>query len=76
MGLEEDAPFIVGHYPFSKDGTVWLDVAQIPNHHILYSARPNQLAVFTRVWGEMVPQIYPSEPIMDWINADPEPATP
>ena len=74
LGLEEDAPFIVGHYPFSNDGTVWLNVAQIPHHHILYSARPDQLAVFTRIEGDMVPQIYPSEPIMDWINADPEPA--
>ena len=76
LGLGDEAPFIVGHYPFSMEGTVWRDVANIPGHHIVYSARSELVAVFTRVGGEMLPQIYPAEPLTAWINADPEPAFP
>ncbi len=68
LGLDEKTAFIVGHYPRSADGTVWLDVEEIEGHHILYSAMPDKLAVFTRLGGEMVAQTYPSEPLLDWVN--------
>jgi len=68
LKLEDTMPFIVAHYPQSKDGTIWLNVEHIPQHHVLYSARPDQLAVFTRVMGEMVPQIYPAEALLEPIN--------
>ncbi len=68
LNLDDTIPFIVAHYPQSKDGTLWLNVGQIPHHHVLYSARPDQLAVFTRVQGEMLPQIYPAESLLELIN--------
>lgn len=68
LNLDESMPFIVAHYPQSKDGTLWLNVNQIPQHHILYSARSDRLALFTRVGGEMLPQIYPAEAILESIG--------
>jgi len=68
LGLDESIPFIVAHYPQSKDGTLWLNVEGIPNHHILFSARSDQVALFTRVNGEMVPQIYPAERLLEMVK--------
>jgi len=68
LGLDETIPFIVAHYPQSRDGTMWLNVHQIPNHHILYSARDDQVGVITRVEGELVPQIYPAEALLESVN--------
>lgn len=65
LGLDESIPFIVAHYPQSKDDTLWLNVDHIPNHHILFSARSDQVALFTRVNWELVPQIYPAEPLLE-----------
>jgi len=68
LNMEDTIPFIVAHYPQSKDGTIWMNVEHIPQHHVLYSARPDQLAVFSRVMGEMVPQIYPAEALLGVTN--------
>lgn len=64
LGLDESIQFIVAHYPQTREGTLWLDVDGIPNHHILFSARNDQLALFTRVNGELTSQIYPAEPLL------------
>jgi hypothetical protein len=69
LGLDKKHPFIVAHYPLDRDGTLWLNVGGIEQHHIVYSARPDSVAVFTRVDGEMVPQVYPTEPLLEWVNA-------
>jgi len=68
LNLDDKIPFIVAHYPQSKDGTLWMNVGQIPHHHVLYSARADQLAVFTRVQGEILPQVYPAEALLAQIN--------
>jgi len=68
LGVDEETAFIVGHFPRSKDQTVWLDIEQIRQHHVIYSARKDQVGVFTRIDGEMVPQVYPSEPLVAWAN--------
>jgi hypothetical protein len=68
LELDREAAFIVGHYPFGPQDTLWLDVGHIENHHILYSARPDQVGVFTRIDGRMVPQVYPAEPLVGWVN--------
>jgi hypothetical protein len=69
LNLDDDTPFIVAHFPQSQHETLWLNVAEIPHHHVLYSAQSNQMAVITRVQGEMLPQIYPAEPMLGPINA-------
>jgi hypothetical protein len=68
LGVKEDKPFIVGHFPRSATETVWLDVGEIRQHHVIYSARPEQVGIFTRIDGEMVAQVYPSEPLQAWLN--------
>jgi len=69
LNLDDDMPFIVAHFPQSRHETIWLNVAEIPHHHLLFSAQPDQMAVMTRVQGEMLPQIYPAEPMLEAINA-------
>jgi len=69
LELRDDLPFIVGHYPLGQYETIWLDISKIENHHILYSAHLDNIGVFTRIQGEMIPQIYPAEPLLvDWLN--------
>jgi len=68
LGADEETAFIVGHFPRSADETVWLDIEKIRNHHVIYSARINQVGVFTRIDGDMVPQVYPAESLVAWAN--------
>jgi len=69
-GLEvgSDTPFIVGHHPCDTDETLWLDVGQISQHHVVISSRPDRVGIFTAIDGKMVPQIYPVEPLGTWLN--------
>ncbi|MDX2456484.1 MAG: metallophosphoesterase [Gammaproteobacteria bacterium] len=69
-GLEvgSDTPFIVGHYPYSVDETLWLNVGQINQHHIIISSRLDRVGIFTGIDGTMVPQVYPVEELSTWLN--------
>ena len=69
-GLEvsSEIPFIVGHHPFTQDDTLWLNAGRINQHHIVISARPDRVGMFTRIDGKMVPQVYPVEALIDWLN--------
>lgn len=69
LGVDEQTAFIVGHTPLSPDGTLWLDVGNIPNHHIVYSANPHNLAVFIGLGQDLVPLEYPAEALLDLTNA-------
>jgi len=68
LQVSSDIPFIVGHHPYTRDGTLWLNAGRINQHHIVFSARSDRVGIFTRIDGRMVPQIYPAEPLMDWLN--------
>ena len=76
-GLEvgSDIPFIVGHHPCSMDETLWLNVGQINQHHVVVSSRSDHIGIFTRIDGKMVPQIYPAEPLTTWLNEQASAAT-
>ncbi|MDH3899690.1 MAG: metallophosphoesterase [Gammaproteobacteria bacterium] len=69
-GLEvgSDTPFIVGHHPCSADETLWLNVGQINQHHVVVSSRPDRVGIFTAIDGRMVPQVYPAESLATWLN--------
>ena len=58
-GLEIDSelPFIVGHYPCTSDGTVWMNVGQVNQHHVVVSSRRDRVGVFICIDGTMVPHI-------------------
>lgn len=68
LGAKSDTPFVVGHHPYSKDGTLWLNAGHIDHHHIIISARSDRVAVLTRIDGILVPQVYPTESLRAWLN--------
>ena len=68
LQVNSEIPFIVGHYPFSRDDTLWLNAGRVHQHHIVISARPDRVGIFTRIDGKLVPQIFPAEPLLDWLN--------
>lgn len=72
LQLEKNVPLIVGHTPIDNENTLWLNSGGIDNHHVLYSADPLQVGVFTRVEGAMVPLVYPVEPICTLIAQLPD----
>ena len=51
------------------DDAVWADAGGIPGHHILFSANPDKTAVFMRSGRAMIPLEFPSEPLLDYVNA-------
>ena len=69
-GLEvgSDTPFIVGHHPCSPGETLWLNVTQIDHYHVVISCRPDRIGIFIGIDGKMVPQIYPAEALLSWLN--------
>ena len=68
LEVESATPFIVGHHPYSAEGTLWQNVGHIAQHHIVLSCRPDQIGLFTRIDGHMVAQRYPTEPLAEWLN--------
>jgi hypothetical protein len=68
LEVDSDMPFIVGHHPCSTDETLWLNVGQINQHHVVISSRSDCVGIFTRIDDKMVPQIYPAEPLTTWLN--------
>ncbi|MCP3982113.1 MAG: hypothetical protein GY716_22635 [bacterium] len=68
VGLEKSAVFIVSHNPRPDEETVWLDFGGVKRHHLVYSARRNKLALFTKIGKRMVPLIYKAEPLVDLAN--------
>ena len=69
LGLARETPLIVGHHPVDESQTIWLNARRFQNHHVVFSARPDQVGAFLRIEGEMVPQVYPAEPLVGWLNA-------
>ena len=69
MGLNKSGAFIVSHSPLPDGGTVWLDLGGIKNHHLVFSGEREELAVFTRVGGELTPLVYHKDPALEIVNA-------
>jgi hypothetical protein len=68
LQVGSEIPLIVAHYPLTKDDTLWLNAGQINQYHIVISSRSDHVGIFTRIDDRMVPQIYPAEPLLDWLN--------
>ena len=68
LEVDSDTPFIVGHHPCSMEETLWLNVGQINQHHVVVSSRSDHVGIFTGIDGKMVPQIYPAKPLTTWLN--------
>ncbi|MGB5300597.1 MAG: metallophosphoesterase [Thiogranum sp.] len=68
LGAESDTPLLVGHHPYSREGTLWLNAGHIDHHHIIISARPDCIGLMTRIDGDLLPEIYPTEALTAWLN--------
>ena len=68
LGLDPDIPFVVGHTPLTPDDTLWLNVGDTPDHHVVYSAAQDWVGVLTRVGSRLLPLRYPAEPISTLLN--------
>ncbi len=68
LGVSRETPFIVGHHPVTEDRTVWLNARRIQNHHVVFSAKLDQLGLMIGIGGEMLPHVYPAEPLLSWVN--------
>ncbi|MCP3964149.1 MAG: serine/threonine protein phosphatase [bacterium] len=68
LGLAEGTAFIVGHHPVSEDSTVWLNARRVANHHVVFSAKSDEIGSMIGIDGEMVPHVYPAEPLLRWVN--------
>jgi hypothetical protein len=68
LEVDRDTPFIVGHHPCSIDETLWLNVGQINQHHVVISSRYDRVGIFIGIDGKMVPQIHPVEALTTWLN--------
>ena len=70
LDVAPETPFIVAHNPLSEDVSVWLDVGNIHNHHIVFSGRTNHISLFYQIRDQIVPFIYTVEPnILKLLNS-------
>ena len=72
LGLAKKTPVIVGHTPLSVDDTLWENVGEIENHHIVYSSDSTWVGLMAQVGDRLYPFRYPVEPMMSIINALPD----
>ncbi len=68
MGFNKNTPFIVGHTPLDPFGSIWRNVGNIKNHHIIYSAHQEGPSIFTLIHDQIQPLAYPAEPLSQLIN--------
>lgn len=68
LGLDADAPILVGHTPLSPDGTLWLNAGGIRGHHVLFGAHPRWVGLVTRIGKHLLPLSYPAEPLTAVLN--------
>ncbi len=63
LGVAADTPVIVGHTPLSTDDTIWENVGNIENHHIVYASDSHWVGVMTQIDDKFYPLKYPVEPL-------------
>lgn len=72
LQLAPDSSLFVGHTPLSRQETLWLDVAGIKNHHVVFSGNTPWIGVFTRVDRNLVPLRYRVEQLLPIVNGLPQ----
>ena len=72
LDLGKKTPVIVGHTPMDVDDTLWENVGEIENHHIVYSSDSRWVGLMAQIEDRIYPFRYPVEPMMSIINALPE----
>ncbi|MCU7846858.1 MAG: metallophosphoesterase [Candidatus Thiodiazotropha sp. (ex Lucinoma kastoroae)] len=67
--LPADTPMIVGHTPITMDDTLWVNVAEIEDHYVVYGGNNDRIGVMTLIGNKMYPLKYPVEPLLDYVNS-------
>jgi hypothetical protein len=68
LDLSPETQFLVAHNPLSPDECIWMNVAKINNHHIVFSGRQSAIGMFTRIGKKLLPLKMPTEKLLDKIN--------
>jgi len=68
LGLQPDAPLIVGHTPLGSDACLWLDAGGIPGHHVVFGAYSKWIGTLTRIGRHLMPMRFPVEPMTSILN--------
>lgn len=68
FGLEEGAPFVVGHTPITHDETLWENVGHINRHFVVYSADRDYVGTLMELDGKLHPLLIRVEPVSSIIN--------
>ncbi|MBF0379485.1 MAG: metallophosphoesterase [Magnetococcales bacterium] len=68
LGVSNETLFLVAHNPLSPDECIWMNVAKIENHHIVFSGRQFAIGMFTRVGKKLLPLKMPTEKLLEKIN--------
>ncbi|PLY12570.1 MAG: metallophosphoesterase, partial [Sedimenticola sp.] len=69
FGVDKETPVIVGHTPMTDDATMWSDVGDIPNHHVIYASHKDWVGVMVQLGHKMLPLVYPAESLVPLINS-------
>ena len=68
LNLAPTTPLIVGHTPWDRTDTLWLNAGGLENHHVVFSASLHWVGVFTQIGNRMIPLRYPAERLLPIIN--------
>lgn len=72
LDLSKHAPLIVSHTPQSAEESLWLNVGDIPGHHIVYSANTSRAAAMVMRDRQMTPVEFIPEPALAFVNDKPD----
>lgn len=70
LGMSAETPLFVSHNPPRDGETAWLHLGGIENHHLVFDARHDQVAVFTRLGNQFSPQVFKVEQLLEAASRD------
>lgn len=68
LKLDKQLPLLVSHTPYTEEGSLWCDAGGIENHHVVYSSKCVSASIFIGINGQVVPQTFAFEPMLEWVN--------
>ncbi len=68
LDLAPKTTMLVSHNPQRDGQSVWLRAGGIKYHHVIHSADFEELALFARISGEIVPLRYRAEPLLGFFG--------
>ncbi len=69
LQLPGDTPVIIGHSPFGGTQSVNMNLAELDNHHQVFSAGKQQIGAMTVLQDGVQPLSYPTEPLTNLYNS-------